>query len=61
LVSGIDAGRAESSCTAPRAPFAGIQKPEAFCKLRFCSGRFGGKLGGRFSKNRFVVSRRSEF
>jgi hypothetical protein len=26
-----------------------------------CSGRFGKKLGGRFSKNRFVFRRRREF
>jgi hypothetical protein len=54
LGSGINMSRAESCCT--RHSEAG-----SVLQITFCSGRFGEKLGGRFSKNRFVLSRRSEF
>jgi hypothetical protein len=53
--SGITMSRVESCCT--RLCFRSWKR---FAN-HVCSGRFGKKLGGRFSKNRFVLSRRSEF
>jgi hypothetical protein len=60
LGSGIDAGGAESCCTAPRA-FCWNSEAGSVFQITLCSGGFGEKLGGRFPKNRFVLSRRSEF
>jgi hypothetical protein len=57
LGSGINLSRAESCCMCLLLEF-GSRKRFA---NHVCSGRFGKKLGGRFSKNRFVLSRRSEF
>jgi hypothetical protein len=57
LGSGINMSRAESCRTRLLLEFRSRKR---FAN-HVCSGRFGEKLGGRFSKNRFVFSRRSEF
>jgi len=57
LGSGINMSRVESCCTRLLLE----SKAGSVLQITRCSGRFGEKLGGRFSKNRFVLSRRSEF
>jgi hypothetical protein len=52
LGSGINMNRAECCWNS---------EAGSVLQIAFCTGRFGEKLGGRFAKNRFVLSRRSEF
>jgi len=58
LGSGINVSRAGVPL---HAPFCWNSEARSVLQITFCSGRFGTKLGGRFAKNRFVFSSRSEF
>jgi hypothetical protein len=56
LGSGINISRAESCCTRLLLEFRSRRR----FPNHVLFGQFGEKLGGRFAKNRFVLSRRRE-